>query len=318
MEVFVDPYACESWCADPRPKPHLNELERAIYSTIAYRDVFDFAPEIDEIHRYLHWIKCGRNDVAQALARGPLVKEHLTTDGRFFALKGRERILGSRLERRALGEKHWPNALRYARFLANLPHVRMVGLTGTFAADNFAPGGDIDFILLTDAGAMWRARALARTAAFVSRKFGTGMLCPNTFLSLTTLALPRESLYDAHELAQIVPLFGHGAYEALRRANSWSETYLPNAQRAPETSRAFDRLSRPRLKSLVEWGSNSFAGRCAEELEALRNMRRFNRGTRFKGWTLTTRERHSFRESMKQDIEKAWRLRLEALEAGGG
>jgi hypothetical protein len=315
MELFVDPYASEPWCLYPRANIRLNEFERAIYSTIAYRDVFDFAPSIDEIHRYLHWVRCGRKDVVQALARGPLVEQYLTTDGRFFALKGRDKILGLRPLRRAMAEEHWPQAMGYARFLANLPHVRMVGLTGSFAADNFAAGGDIDFILLTDTGAMWRARALARTAAFFSRKFGTKMLCPNVFLSMATLALERESLYDAQELAQIVPLFGREAYDELRCANLWSETYLPNADGAPHESRTADRVTLPSLKKFVEWGSNSFLGRSVEQLEAARNMRRFNRGNRFEGWTKATRERHSLRESMKQDIENAWRRRLAALEA---
>src|SRR5689334_12677405 len=144
MELFVDPSASEPWCVYPRAKIRLNELERANYSTIAYRDVFDFAPNIDEIHRYLHWVRCERKDVAQAIARGPLVEQYVTTDGRFFALKGRDKILGLRPLRRGMAEKHWPLALRYAGFLANLPHVRMVGLTGSFAADNFAAVGDID------------------------------------------------------------------------------------------------------------------------------------------------------------------------------
>ncbi|HYM19227.1 MAG TPA: hypothetical protein VEU06_11730 [Micropepsaceae bacterium] len=315
MELSIDPYASEPWCAYPRARVRLSELERAIYSTIAYRDVFDFAPSIDEIHRYLHWVKCEREDVVRVLSRGPLSELYLTTDGRYFALKGREHILGLRPRRRALAETRWPLALHYARFLANLPHVRMVGLTGSFAADNFSEGGDIDFILLTDADAMWRARALARTAALFSRKFGTNMLCPNIFLSMTTLALERESLYDAHELAQIVPLFGRTAYDELRRKNRWSESYLPNSEGAPEICPQIERLSSPKLKGFVEWGSNSPLGRWIEALEAARNMRRFNRGDRFKGWTLATRERHSLRESMKLDIEKAWRRRLDAFEA---
>ncbi len=318
MDVFVDPYASEPWCVYPQANVRLNELERAIYSTIAYRDVFDFAPSIDEIHRYLHWMRCERKDVVQAIARGALTEQYVTTDGRFFALKGRDNILGLRPLRRTMAEEYWPLALRYARFLANLPHVRMVGLTGSFAADNFAAGGDIDFILLTDAGAMWRVRALARTAAFFSRKFGTNMLCPNIFLSMSTLALTRESFYDAQELAQIVPLFGREAYDELRRTNRWSDVYLPNAEGAPDQSRMIDRLPLPSLKKIIEWGSGSIAGRRMEGLEAARNMRRFNRGNRFRGWTKATRERHSLRESMKQDIEDAWHRRLEALEAAEG
>jgi len=315
MGLFVDSYASEPWGLYPRTNGCLSELERAIYSTIAYRDVFDFAPDLDEIHRYLHWIRCERKDVAQILARRPFAEQYLTTNGSFYSLKGRENLLALRPVRHAMVDELWPLALRYARFLASLPHVRMVGLTGSFAADNFSEGGDIDFILHTDAGAMWRARALARTAAFFSRKFGRKMLCPNTFLSMKTLELQRKSLYDAQELAQIVPLFGHQAYEELRDANRWSESFLPNAVGAPQSTHCVGRLPVNGLKRFVEWGSNSILGRSLEQLEAVRNMRRFNHGDRFKGWTKATRERHSLREYMRQDIESAWHRRLEGLDA---
>ena len=133
-----------------------------------------------------------------------------------------------------------------------------------------------------------------------------------------TLGLTRESLYDAQELAQIVPLFGREAYDELRRTNRWSDVYLPNAEGAPDESRMVDRLPLPSLKKVIEWGSGSIVGRWMEGLEAARNIRRFNRSNRFQGWTKATRERHSLRESMKQDIEDAWRRRLEALEAAEG
>ncbi|HXV07684.1 MAG TPA: hypothetical protein VD791_06620, partial [Burkholderiales bacterium] len=51
----------------------LEPLDFAILSTVAYRDQFGFAPTLDEIHRYLHWIACDRTEVAQALSDGRLV-----------------------------------------------------------------------------------------------------------------------------------------------------------------------------------------------------------------------------------------------------
>ena len=104
-------------------------------------------------------------------------------------------------------ERFWPLTLRYARYLANLPHVRMVGITGSVAAGNVRPDCDIDFMVLTEAGAMWRTRALAMVSALIDAKIG-GRLCPNFFLSVAALSLDRRSLYDAHELAQLVPLYG--------------------------------------------------------------------------------------------------------------
>jgi len=315
MEAFVDPYASDPWCLCPKASQRLNALERAIYSTVAYRDVFDFAPSIEEIHRYLHTIRCDQDDVLETIRNGPLLAQHLATDGIYYALKARTGLFAVRLKRQALVERLWPLALRYGRYFANLPHVKMVGITGSFAAKNVCEDCDIDFMLLTDAGAMWRTRALAMTSALFNRKFGNKKFCPNVFLSVAALTLERKSLYDAQELTQMIPLYGRDVYADLRRANPWTDRYLPNAQGAADEDH-FVGPPLPGLKNLAEWGSNSVIGRMLENFEANRKNHRFNETDRLKGaWTKSTRETHSLRDYIRQDIENAWRRRLEALEA---
>ena len=317
MEAFAYANASDSRRAFPgEPRVRLNDFERAIYSTIAYRDVFDFAPTLDEVHRYLHWIRCERSDVLQALEQAPL-SSHIATDGRFYALRDRAHLLALRPERQSLVESFWPLTLRYARYLASLPHVRMVGITGSLAAGNVKPDCDIDFMVLTEAGTMWRTRALAIASALVDQKLGSGKLCPNFVLSMAALSLERQSLYDAHELAQLTPLFGRESYDELRRANAWTETFLPNAHGAPTDQHWFDRPPFAGLKAMVEWGSRSIVGRAVENFEARRKIHRFNETDALKGpWTKSTRESHSLQDRVRLDIETAWRRRLDALAAG--
>jgi hypothetical protein len=315
MEAFAHTGAFEAGHAIPsRPRQRLNDLERAIYSTIAYRDVFDFAPSLDEIHRYLHWVRCDRGDVVRALEQRPL-SSHVATDGTFYALRDRAQLLALRPERQKMLQRFWPLTLRYARRLANLPRVRMVGITGSVAAGNVRPDCDIDFMVLTEAGAMWRTRALAMVSALIDAKMG-GKLCPNFFLSVAALSLDRRSLYDAHELAQLLPLYGRETYDELRRANSWTEAFLPNAQGSPNEAQGFARPPFAGLKAFVEWGSRSAVGRALENFEAKRKIHRFNETGRLKGqWTKSTPESHSLRDHVRQDIETAWRRRMDALAA---
>jgi hypothetical protein len=297
------------------PRIRLNELERAIYSTIAYRDVFDFAPALEEIHRYLHWIRCERNEVERALQQAPL-SSHIVTDGTFYALRDRAHLLQLRPKRRELVERFLPVAFRYARCLASLPHVRMVGITGSLAAGNVKADCDVDFMVLTDAGTMWRTRALAMVCALIDRKLGSGRLCPNFFLSAAALGLERRSLYDAHELSQLVPVFGRESYAELRQANFWTETFLPNAKGAPTAACFLEGPAFPGVKRFAEWGSRSSLGRMLENFEAARKIHRFNETDRLKGaWTKSTRESHSLRDHVRQDIETAWGRRLDGLAA---
>lgn len=291
----------------------LGALERAIYSTVAYRDVFDFPVTAGEIHRYLHGRHCGADEVDRALAGGTLCDRLLDTDGEFFALKGRRNLFDIRRSRDAASSRQWLTALRFARFLASLPNVRMVAMTGSLAVGNFPDDGDIDFLLLCDESTMWRTRALCRLFALADKKLRRGMFCPNMFLSRAEMTLSRRSLYDAQELSQMIPLYGQSAYTQVRRANAWTEEYLPNATGAPLIAECCE-PSYPSLKGGAEWMLASPLGRALEAFEARRKIHRFNETNRLEGaWTLSTPEAHSLWDDMRLKIESAWQRRMETL-----
>ncbi|MBB6254195.1 nucleotidyltransferase domain-containing protein [Nitrospirillum iridis] len=293
----------------------MNKLETAIYSTIAYRDIFHFPVSVFEIHRYLHGIRCTLGDVQHALA-GPILGHHLESDGTYHALRGRADLFAIRRTRAELSRRQWPTARRHARFLASLPNVRMVAMTGSLAAGNFPPDGDIDFLLVTDAGTMWRTRAFCRLLALADTKLARGLFCPNTFLSLAALPLARRSLYDAQELCQMIPLHGLDTYDAVREANAWTAEWLPNAMGAP-LGGLDCRPYAPRVKRAGEWLLDSPMGRMLEGLEARRKIHRFNETDRLKGaWTRSTKESHSLWDEMRLKIEAAWQARMDELADG--
>jgi hypothetical protein len=293
-------------------KMSINAIQRAICSTISYRDIFDYPMTLPEIHRYLHRIPCTPEELSDAVWRGPLLDGYLDTDGEYFALHGRRAIFETRRVRRELSRRKRPLARVFARLLASLPNVRMVAMTGSLAVGNLSASGDIDFLLVTDSGSMWRTRAFCRFLALLDNRLGSGAFCPNTFLSMAALSLPRRSMYDAQELCQMIPLFGDSAYVAVREANAWTADWLPNADGAPMAGEQGDPLSH-RLKRCGEWLLDSRSGRALERFEATRKIHRFNETDRLKGaWTRSTDERHSMWDEMRLKIEGAWQQRLEA------
>ena len=293
-------------------KMSINSIQRAICSTISYRDIFDYPMTLPEIHRYLHEIRCTREELSDAVWRGPLLDRYLDTDGEYFALQGRRAIFETRRVRRELSRRKQPLARFFARLLASLPNVRMVAMTGSLAVGNLSASGDIDFLLVTDSGSMWRTRAFCRFLALLDNRLGSGVFCPNTFLSMAALSLPRRSMYDAQELCQMIPLFGGSTYAAVRADNDWTADWLPNAAGAPMAGEQADPLSH-RLKRCGEWLLDSRSGRALEKFEATRKIRRFNETDRLKGaWTRSTDERHSMWDEMRLKIERAWQQRLEA------
>ena len=291
----------------------LTSLDRAIYSTVAYRDMFHFPVTMAEIHRYLHGVRCSPAELSATLSSSAFLGSHLDSDGEFFCLKGRGETFAIRRTRRALSQAQWPTARRFARFLAMLPNVRMVAMTGSLAAGNFPEDGDIDFLLVTDGGTMWRTRALCRMLALLDDKLRRGLFCPNTFLSSAALSLTRRTLYDAQELCQMIPLHGIETYRAVRRANGWTEDWLPNAEGPPPDAVELEPLSEG-LKRGGEWLLASAAGRALEKFEANRKMRRFNETDHLKGpWTRSTAESHSMWDGMRLKIEQAWSERMNQI-----
>jgi hypothetical protein len=109
----------------------------------------------------------------------------------------------------------------------------MVAVTDSLAMNNTEPGRDIDYLIVTAPNHLWVCRALILLVARFGRLEGVH-LCPNYLVTTRALELGEHSLYVAHELAQMIPLFGMETYEEMRRLNGWTSDYLPNALKAPE------------------------------------------------------------------------------------
>jgi hypothetical protein len=112
-------------------------------------------------------------------------------------LRGREAIAETRKHRAQIAKRLWPKATRYGQIIARLPFVRMVAITGSLAMNNTDEGKDVDYMIITSPGRLWICR--------------------------------ERSLYVAHEVVQMIPLSGVAIYCEMRRLNSWTAHYLPNA-----------------------------------------------------------------------------------------
>ena len=206
-------------------------MDRAVLSTVAYGDVFDFPLQALEIHRYLHGVAATTEATAAALARccthGALVER----DG-YYTLRGREGLVDGRRERAERASRLWPVALRYGRAIAGLPFVRLVAVTGSLAWDNVPPAADIDYLIVTDPGHLWICRWLVALLRRSARLRGV-TLCPNYMVTTRALGVTQRDLFAAYELCSMRPIAGVDTYRAMRRANLWTADYLPNAPDEP-------------------------------------------------------------------------------------
>ena len=203
-------------------------LSKAILSTVAYADVFDYPLTLAQIHRYLIGVAALPSTVRNVLHGEALVSRQLGHSNGYYCLAGREAIIETRLYRAEVAARIWPKAQRYALSIASLPFVRMVAITGTLAMNNVDPNADIDCLIVTVPHRVWLARSLSIAFVYLGRLENVE-LCPNYVLSLDALDQFDRSFFSAHEIAQMVPLYGLDIYSRLIHANSWAKRHLPNA-----------------------------------------------------------------------------------------
>lgn len=256
----------------------MQHIEHAILRTVLYGDIFDFPMTIQEIHHFLiHDESISLPDIESVLCSSPDLAKHLLIVGKYVARIGRQDIINLREAREQAAQDLWQNAVYYGRWLARLPFVRMVALTGALAMRNADPHDDLDYLLVTAPGRVWLARLFAIALVKVGKRRGV-ILCPNYVLAEDALAQTQRDLFIAHEIAQMVPLYGRPLYLHMRASNSWAEAHLPNANIAfyEESGLAIGK-GWAIIKRATEILLSGWPGHLLERLERQRKIKRFSR-----------------------------------------
>lgn len=250
-------------------------LEAAVIRTLAYADVFDYPLTVQEIHRYLIGLSVSLAEIQAFLSSCQAGAPIRHSAPGFYTLSGREKLVEQREFRARASVNLWPQARAWGKLITRLPFVRMLAVTGALAVDNARPQDDIDYLVVTEPGRLWLCRALVIALVRAASLRGV-RLCPNYFVSTQALVFAQRSLYSAHELVQMVPLSGLRIYSEMRRRNTWTVDYLPNAQGPPPSARLTG-FSRPpgRPARLAERLLRSTAGEYLERWERQRKVEKF-------------------------------------------
>ena len=241
-------------------------LVAAVRYTLAYAELFECPLDERELQRYLHGQRATREELRALLREG---LRGVAAHQGLYVHAGRLALVAERHRRAAAAGPLIARARRYALLIRHLPYVRMIGLSGSLAMGNAAEGCDIDLMIVAAPGRVWLCRALVVALVRLARLRGD-RLCPNYVVAADALALSHSSIYDAHELAQLLPLYGQVAYGRLWAANAWVHELLPNA--APHAAPP-DRLL-PGAAALKHGLERLLAGRLGDRLEAWERRRK--------------------------------------------
>jgi hypothetical protein len=256
----------------PHPSGAIHGISSAaILRTLLYADIFHFAMTPSELHRHL----IGTHAVAletieQALSHSLCLKALLVQEQGYITLSKRRENIAYRVEREQYMQSLWDDAVRYGHWLAQIPFVEMVAMTGSLAVRNpVNEHDDYDYLLVTKPGRVWLARAIAIGLVRLVR-LRKRELCPNYVLAADQLEQQHQDLFMAREIVQMVPICGGTVYEAMLNANKWVKAYLPNAAPYPTQS------STPKLvKVILEKLLGGWLGDKLEQWEYQRKRHKF-------------------------------------------
>ena len=252
------------------PVGAIKDIAQAILHTLVYADLFDYPLRTEELHRYLIGHRAPLSAVRTYLDQAGRQPTSLARVASFWCLTGRERLADLRREREVYARSLHQEVERYAPLIAAVPFVRCVALTGSLAVQNVTgPDDDIDLLIVTAPGRVWLARGLAILIVHLAQRSGVE-LCPNYVLAEHRLQLGEPSLYIAHELAQLLPLYGFESYRRLMQSNAWVADYLPNALAHTSAVRHVSATARAGQR-LMEAG---LAGRLGDALEGWERERK--------------------------------------------
>ncbi|MBI2442927.1 MAG: hypothetical protein HYV40_03380 [Candidatus Levybacteria bacterium] len=233
--------------------------DEALLKALHYSDMFDFPLTKDELYWFAVEKKIPSHRVfEQSLSK---LRRMIGEKNGMYYLKGREGIVDFRHRRSAISAQKKKLGQMLGRYIARIPTVTFVGISGGVSSDNADEEDDIDFFVISQPGTLWTTRvAVLATLSVLGRRRVknaqdvSDMACVNMLLDGHALALPQvmRSLYTAWEVVSLQPLFSRGdTYLSFLQANQWIFSFLPQAREKIATY-AYDKKehSKTRLSSL--------------------------------------------------------------------
>jgi len=274
----------------------IGKIKEATQEVVAFFDLFDYPLTSYEIWQYLN-VKCELSEVmevlepllnsplgpsyassyAEAMAdkkasedkKGGELSEVIKSKNGFYFLKGREKIIKTRLKRYNYTDQKMKRALRVTRLFKVIPWIKMAAVGNIIGAHNLKNVSDIDLFIISEKNRIWITRffcVLITKLLGLRPKAGReqNKICLSFFISeegmdLRGLMLKehfnkqrdcdiassanaegalrndtiKKDIYFIYWLAGLVIIYdSNKVYEKFIRVNSWIKESLPNWQPA--------------------------------------------------------------------------------------
>jgi glycosyltransferase involved in cell wall biosynthesis len=227
----------------------------SILVTVAYADLFDAPITVDEVARTCVGARVDAAEVRRRAAARPLADLLAVDEAGHITLRGREALVA----RRADGDRRTAELLatheRVIAWLASLPFVRMLALSGGTAHRNARGGDDIDLFVVARAGRAYTAYTMLFLASVLTRR--RGIVCPNYLVDEDNLRIAyHHDLFTAHQAVSLVPIAGLGTFADFVAANrAWVRGFYPSYVPRPPGAVVAPSRWQPLGERLLAWSA---------------------------------------------------------------
>jgi hypothetical protein len=225
----------------------LEGILKNILVTVVYYDVMGYPMTAFEIWKYLireqgagdgeQEIRskenegCSLLEITEGLESGE-IKKYIEKYQGFYFLRGRQFLVGQRLERNKISEAKYRIILRTIKILKFIPYVEMIAVVGRVAMKNAEKGSDLGLLFVFKKNHLFTGRFLTYLLiSFLGKRRREekkkNRICLNHFLSDNYLISVKD-LFSSHEYSFMLPVFNCEAYDKLLEKNNWIKNYRPN------------------------------------------------------------------------------------------
>ena len=138
----------------------------------------------------------------------------------------------TRSRREAVSRELLDRDRRILSFVANMPFVRMVALSGSLAHLNAEGSADLDLFVITAPHRVW---SVTVATVVLSKLLGwRKRLCMNYVVSEHALAIEPRDLFSANQIIHLRPMVGSDVFERFVEANPFVTSFYPNFELQPQ------------------------------------------------------------------------------------
>ncbi len=201
----------------------MNDLEKAIFSTLAYFDIHKYPLTSFEIYKWLYSSDRSNMifsffDVLKVLEESSWLKLRIENKNGLYFLRGREICLSSRQENYRTSIFKSKIAVRMAKIFSFVPFCDCVCACNDFGFSSLNVESDIDMLIIAKKGRVYTVRLITVFITWLLRlrpqkRCKKDKICLSFYLAgskhdLSNLEIGKEDVYLHFWLATLYPFFG--------------------------------------------------------------------------------------------------------------